>query len=219
MVRSSISGTSSDDNCSACDDVEGIAGGQIESGLGIGLTIVRSLIELHGGGIEVHSSGHNQGSEFRVTLPVLTNGEPKTKNSTDISADAASHEKLNVLLVDDNQAAAEMLRMVVGMLGHHVNLAFDGKQAIEAAEKFRPDIILMDIGMPVMNGNEAARHIRQQSWGKDMTLIALTGWGQEEDRRRTREAGFDKHLVKPADPTELQNIFKQHNQNGPGESR
>lgn len=188
------------------------SGSEGESGLGIGLTLVRSLIEMHKGSIQVSSDGPKRGSEFRVELPVKPT-VPAPPSTTDRTTSKASRKsKLNVLVVDDNQAAAEMLQMMVEMLGHQVNLAFDGQQAVEAAEKYRPDIVLMDIGMPIMTGNEAARCIRQQPWGRDMLLIAITGWGQEEDRRRTREAGFNKHLVKPADPDELLDIFTRRQQ-------
>ena len=115
--------------------------------------------------------------------------------------------KIRVLVVDDNQAAAKMLSMVVNLMGNQVRVASDGLEAIEIAEEFRPDVMVMDIGMPRMNGNEAARHIRRQSWGQDILLIALTGWGQEEDKRQTKEAGFDHHLVKPADPAELRRLI------------
>ncbi len=195
------------------------SGSDGESGLGIGLTLVRSLLDLHKGSIEVSSDGPNRGSVFRVELPLMVEDPPPPSAATsNTTGNPTVNSKLNILVVDDNQAAAEMLQMMVRMLGHQVNLAFDGQQAIDAAEKHRPDIILMDIGMPVMTGNEAARHIRKQSWGHDMLLIALTGWGQEEDRRRTRESGFDKHLVKPADPRELQDIFTRRQQHS-GDNR
>lgn len=115
--------------------------------------------------------------------------------------------KIRVLIVDDNNAAAKMLSMVVKLMGNEVRVASDGLEAIEIAEEFRPDVVLMDIGMPRMNGNEAARHIRQQSWGQDILMIALTGWGQDEDKRQTKEAGFNHHLVKPADPAELRQLI------------
>ena len=112
-----------------------------------------------------------------------------------------------VLVVDDNRAAAEMMTLVVRMLGNEVRTASDGQEAIELAAEFLPEVILMDLGMPRMNGFEAARTIRKQGWGQTMKLVALTGWGQETDKQRTKEAGFDHHLVKPAEPAELQRIL------------
>jgi PAS domain S-box-containing protein len=176
-------------------------------GLGIGLTLVKSLVEMHGGRVEVHSEGKNRGSEFRVLLPILMEAasDGQHLNADDIAA--ASGNAVRVLVVDDNTAAVEMLSMFIKMLGNDVRTAYDGEQAIEAAAEFLPDIILMDIGMPRMNGYEAAQHIRQQPWGRAMMLVALTGWGKDEDKRRTKEAGFDHHLVKPAEPAELQRLF------------
>ncbi|MFZ5831055.1 MAG: response regulator [Planctomycetota bacterium] len=120
-----------------------------------------------------------------------------------------------VLVVDDNQAAAEMLSLVVRSLGNEVRTCYDGPQALEAAEQFLPDIVLLDIGMPGMDGYEVARRIREQPWGEHITLVAVTGWGQEEDRRRTKEVGFDHHLVKPASPVVLERILAHH-QDQPG---
>ncbi|MCC9604997.1 PAS domain S-box protein [Blastopirellula sp. JC733] len=174
------------------------------SGLGIGLTLVKQLVELHKGSIEVHSDGADRGSEFRVHLPI--SGEPERESPAELAA-IPKRKKLRVLIVDDNKAAATMLKMVVKMLGNDVTTADDGEQAIAAAEEFAPDIVLMDLGMPRMNGYEAARFIRQQPWGQKMVLVALTGWGQDEDRQRTAEAGFNHHLVKPAEPSDLQQLF------------
>lgn len=175
-------------------------------GLGIGLTLVRSLVEMHGGQIEVSSEGPDQGSEFRVHLPILMETAPEA-TPVDAPAEEVPSSKLRVLVVDDNVAAAKMLGMSVKMLGNEVRTAGDGQEAIEIAADFQPDVVLMDIGMPRMNGYEAARYIRQQPWGQKMFLIALTGWGQEEDKRQTMEAGFDHHLVKPAEPDELQELL------------
>src|SRR5690606_3439168 len=166
------------------------------TGLGIGLTLVKSLVELHGGTVQVQSGGPDQGSEFNVRLPILSDqaDDPDDSCAPPSEADLIpSTPRQRVLVVDDNQAAAHMLSVVVRLLGHEVEMARDGREAIERADAFRPDVILMDLGMPKMNGYDAARHIRQQPWGKGMRLVALTGWGQEEDRRRTKEAGFDFH--------------------------
>ena len=110
---------------------------------------------------------------------------------------------LRILIVDDNEDGAESLAMMLGILGNETRSAYDGDEAVKAAEEFRPDVLLLDIGLPKRNGYEACRDIRKQPWGKDMVIIAQTGWGSEEDRRRTREAGFDHHLVKPVDPQDL----------------
>lgn len=176
------------------------------TGLGIGLTLVKSLVEMHGGHVDVRSDGPNQGSEFRVWLPVLTDAADEKRTMPSETEDAESIKR-RVLVVDDNQAAADLLGMVVKMLGHEIRTAGDGREAIEVAAQFQPDVVLMDLGMPKMNGYEAAQHIRQQAWGKKMLLVALTGWGQDEDRQRTKSAGFDHHLVKPAEPAALQMIF------------
>ena len=178
-------------------------------GLGIGLTLVKSLVELHGGEVDVRSGGLNLGSEFRVRLPLI---EPPTPSA---AIDSAAPEPLaefpgqKILIVDDNKAAADMLSIIVKMLGHKIRVASDGQQAVEVAAEFRPDVVLMDLGMPRMNGYDAARRIREQPWGRGVVLVALTGWGQDEDRRRTKEAGFDYHLVKPAEPADLQRLLSQ----------
>lgn len=182
------------------------------TGLGIGLTLVKSLVEMHGGKIEVHSEGENRGSEFIIRLPVLVDQAPQT-NVVPLTPDSANRARKRILVVDDNRAAAEMLSKVVKMLGNDVMTAGDGQQAIELAADFHPDVILMDLGMPKMNGYDAARHIREQPWGDKIVLVALTGWGQEEDKQRTRQAGFDHHLVKPAEPTALQEILSAKRNN------
>jgi len=175
-------------------------------GLGIGLTLVKSLVEMHGGTIEVHSDGANQGSQFTVLLPaellVLGTGPPA---SEELSAVAVTRRR--VLVVDDNRDAAETLAAMVGLLGHEIRIAYDGAEAVATAEAWLPEVILMDIGMPRLNGYEAARQIRAAGWGREMLLIATTGWGQDDDRRRTREAGFDYHLVKPVEQTVVQELL------------
>lgn len=178
------------------------------TGLGIGLTLVQRLVEMHDGQITVHSDGPDQGSEFTVCLPIAVNTPPDNETSED--ATGRRHATgLRILLVDDNRDGAEMLATVIRKLGNEVQLAYDGQQAVEAAASYRPDAILMDLGMPKMNGYDAASTIRAEPWGRDTVLIALTGWGQEEDRRRTAEAGFDHHLVKPAAPDDLTQLFDQ----------
>jgi PAS domain S-box-containing protein len=164
-------------------------------GLGIGLTLVKTLTEMHGGSVGVASEGPGRGSEFTVRLPVAA--QPGDEAAAIAPAAATASRK--VLIVDDNADGAESLAMLLQFDGHETLMAHDGRAAIEAAERFRPDVILLDIGLPGMNGYEVCRHIRSTSWGSRVTIVALTGWGQEEDRNRSREAGFDTHMVKPVD--------------------
>ena len=178
------------------------------SGLGIGLTMVQSLVEMHGGTVSCERPESGTGGDFRVRLPLPAAAPPADPAvpGADVP-DAAPAARHRVLVVDDNTAAAKMLAMLVRMRGHEVRTAHDGLEAVAAAEEFRPALVLMDLGMPNLNGYEAARRIRERRWGADMTLVALTGWGQDEDRRRTAEAGFDRHLVKPAEPAALQEVL------------
>lgn len=182
------------------------------TGLGIGLTLVKSLVEMHGGSISVHSDGVGRGSEFVVRLPVLDHPVADLPSAPRAVTSRPVVGNYRILIVDDNQAAAEMLGMVVRMLGNTVAVAHDGPEALEAAREFQPEIVLLDLGMPKMDGCEVAQRIRQQPWGKNITLVALTGWGQEEDKRRTMEAGFDHHVVKPADLAALEKILACHRQ-------
>ena len=176
-----------------------------QGGLGIGLSLVRSVVQLHGGKVSAHSAGAGKGSEFVVRVPALSAAVPVVPpQAADNGVNAASERR--VLVVDDNRDAAESLAVFLQLSGHSVHTAYDGIEAVEAAESFRPDIVLLDIGMPNLNGFEACRRIRDTTWGKNMTVIAQTGWGQDEDRRRTHEAGFDGHLVKPVDPVAVMKI-------------
>jgi CheY-like chemotaxis protein len=176
-------------------------------GLGIGLTLVRRLVEMHGGTVEARSDGPDRGSEFVVRLPIVLGllKEPSESNGQSI----AGRAKRRILVVDDNKNAAQMLGMLLKALGNDVRTVFDGLAALEMAAQFRPDVVLLDIGMPKLDGYETARRIRREPWGKNMILAALTGWGQEEDKRRTREAGFDHHFVKPVEPTILQRFLAE----------
>ncbi len=179
-----------------------------QGGLGIGLSLVKRLVEMHGGSVEARSEGHGKGSELVVRLPAAPPlpGEPREKRADEGAAEANS---LRILVVDDNEDAAVSLAMMLEILGNEVQTAHDGLEALEAAPAFRPDVILLDIGMPRLNGHEVARRIRRQPWGKGVLLVALTGWGQEEDRRRSREAGFDFHLVKPVDAAALEKVLAE----------
>jgi CheY-like chemotaxis protein len=177
-----------------------------QAGLGVGLTLAKQLVEMHGGTIQARSEGAAKGSEFVVRVPIVVD-EPAEPSASPKPAQNATH--LRVLVVDDNRDASTMLTNLVKDLGSEVLTACDGLQAIKYAADFRPHIVFMDIGMPEMDGYEAAKHIRLQTWGKDLTLVALTGWGQDEDRQRTQRAGFDHHLVKPVTLANLQELLGQ----------
>ena len=176
-----------------------------QGGLGIGLTLVRSLVELHGGKVTAHSKGPGKGSEFVVRLPVLPRVPERELPRTGDDASGASPSQ-RVLVVDDNVDAAESLALLLRMGGHDVRVAHNGPDALAAAAAHLPDLVLLDIGLPGMNGHEVARRLRQQP-GMDRTvLVAVTGYGQDEDRRRSLEAGFDQHLVKPVEPGAVEAI-------------
>jgi CheY-like chemotaxis protein len=166
-------------------------------GLGIGLTLVKSLVELHGGSVEVRSDGPGRGSEFTLKLPIGT--EAMWSPSEVASRDATPAPCRRVLIVDDNADSTESLALLLSRRGHEVCAANDGLRAIELGREFRPDLVLLDIGMPGLNGYETCQRIRKQPWGSGITLVAVTGWGQEQDRRMARSVGFDAHLVKPLD--------------------
>jgi CheY-like chemotaxis protein len=177
-----------------------------QGGLGIGLSLVRGLIEMHGGSIEARSDGVGRGSDFRVRLPVLLEIPAGLSERCGAEATPAGVQ-CRVLVVDDNQDAAKSLALMLRALGHTCETAFDGAEALQVAERFRPEVALLDIGMPKFNGYEVARRLRAEPWGRGLMLIALTGWGQEEDKRLAREAGFDHHLTKPATMDELQRLI------------
>ena len=174
-------------------------------GLGIGLSIVRRLAELHGGRVEGYSEGLGAGSEFILTLPMIENDASETGKSQ--ISNANHPQSLKILVVDDNRDAASMMRMIFLAMGNEVRVAHDGIEGIEAAESFRPDIIFLDIGMPRLNGYDACRRIRGEAWANNIVFVAVTGWGQDDDRRRAQEAGFDHHLVKPAEPARLRQLL------------
>ena len=178
-----------------------------QGGLGIGLSLVKEFVGLHGGRVEAHSDGPGTGSEFVVRLPVAVAaaaaGGPTARPET------ARGSRRRVLVADDNRDAADSLAMLLGYMGHDVRAAYDGEAALAAAAAFRPELVLMDLGMPKMDGYEAARRIRAEPWGGARFLVALTGWGADDDRERTRAAGFDRHLVKPVDPAALTTLIAE----------
>ncbi|RPI59484.1 MAG: response regulator, partial [Lysobacterales bacterium] len=180
-----------------------------EGGLGIGLALVQGLVELHGGTIEVFSEGAGRGSEFIVTLPCRT---PDTTQPAEGAApDEGSSTTIcrKILVADDNQDAANTLALLLRLAGHDVRTAHGGQAALTLADEFEPEFALLDIGMPDLDGYEVARRLRLTDRGKDLRLVALTGWGQDEDKRRARDAGFDHHLTKPVDPHRLDALLTE----------
>ena len=191
-------------------------------GLGIGLTLVKTLAELHGGSVHVHSGGDGRGSEFVVRLPLAAAQAPIQPDTKD-PGPPALRASPRVLVVDDNRDAADSLGMLLGVLGAEFHIVYDGPSALAAFATYKPDVVLLDIGMPGMDGHEVARLIRQQPQAHNVALVALTGWGQEEDRSRSEAAGFDRHLIKPADIGALQALFqavlqRESNAPPPGDS-
>lgn len=170
-----------------------------QAGLGIGLTLVKRLTEMHGGSIEAKSKGEGQGSEFTVRLPIVSRLSSVVEPTATIDVSA----KRRILIVDDNRDSADSLSMLLELTGNEIYTAHDGVEAVAAVEKHRPEVLLLDIGLPKLDGHEVCRRVREQPWGKDIVVIALTGWGQEDDRRRSEEAGFNGHLVKPVDYDKL----------------
>jgi len=184
------------------------------SGLGIGLTLVRHLVEMHGGKVEAKSDGINRGSEFILHLPILAKVQDTSLGPKRIEADPGdeslpTERRCRILVVDDNRDSAESLTVLLQLSGHEACAVYDGLQAVNAGAAFRPEVVILDLGMPKMSGYEAARAIRGQAWGAEILLVALTGWGQESDRRRTRAAGFDAHLTKPLNYEALKKILNR----------
>ena len=181
-----------------------------QGGLGIGLTLVKRLTELHGGRVEAHSEGSGHGSRFVLRLPRARQAALDDGRAQEPAAPKAGRRQRlaqRILVADDNRDAADSLASMLRLLGHDVKIAYDGAEAVALAESFRPQLALLDIGMPRLNGYEAARAIRAQAAPREVLLVALTGWGQPEDRRRSRLAGFHHHFVKPVDPAMLTRLL------------
>ena len=180
------------------------------SGLGIGLSLSKRLVEMHGGTIQVASAGIGKGSTFTVSLPIAISDVTKPR----VESLSAEHTAVRrVLVVDDNQDAVDSLARMLTLMGHQLQTANDGFTALEKAEEFKPEFIVLDIGMPKMDGYETARQIRKRPWGDQIYLIALTGWGQIEDRRKSEEAGINLHLVKPIEPKTIERVLRGHSEN------
>jgi signal transduction histidine kinase len=179
-----------------------------QSGLGIGLALVRRLMEMHGGTVTAASEGSGRGSEFTIRLPLLRAAAvPARATASAARGELATVVGRRILVADDNPDALASLAAVLQLQGHEVFSAANGTQALECADRYRPEVALLDIGMPLLDGYEVARRIRAQPWGAQVTLLALTGWGQEPDRRRSQSAGFDQHLVKPLDLARLNELL------------
>jgi CheY-like chemotaxis protein/two-component sensor histidine kinase len=177
-------------------------------GLGIGLTLVKSLLEMHGGTVRAESAGPGQGSVFRLALP-LADSVPAARTEAGAPRSAATSRSLGVLVVDDNLDGAESLAMLLNMGGHSARSVHDGPSALQAVDELAPDVVFLDIGLPGMSGYEVARRLRARPALHGTTIVALTGWGAEEDRRRSREAGFDHHLTTPVDPAAVDAVLEE----------
>lgn len=182
------------------------ARGRSQGGLGIGLSLVKRLVEMHHGSVLAASNGPGRGSQFIVRLPVAVDAQAEESLRRDGPSPRPS-SRFRVLIVDDNQDAANTLAMLLKAMGNSVCTAYDGEAAVTAAEEFRPQVVLCDIGLPKLDGHQVCRAIRRAEWGKQTILVAVTGWGQSDDRERSLDAGFDRHLVKPVDPKLLMELL------------
>lgn len=177
-----------------------------QGGLGIGLTLVKRLVEMHDGTVSAASPGPGLGSEFTVRLPLLHEADGDDSSTTEVRPHVGDALRRRVLVVDDNVDAAQSIAMILQLSGYDVRCVFDGLSAINAAREFHPDVVVLDIGLPGLSGYEVAQHLRSDERFRSTPLVAVTGYGQEDDRRRAREAGFDYHLTKPVDPDTLMNF-------------
>jgi CheY-like chemotaxis protein len=178
-------------------------------GLGIGLALVKGLVEIHGGTVEVASAGQGKGSAFTVRLPVMEEWPESAGEARPEESRRNSGGERRILVVDDNRDSATSMAMMLELMGNEVQTAHDGIKAVEMAEAFRPQAILMDVGMPKRNGYDATRRIREKPWGQKMIIIALTGWGQDMDRAQSKAAGCDGHLVKPVHLPDLEKLLAE----------
>lgn len=182
-------------------------GEHTSAGLGIGLALVRELVQRHGGSVQARSAGPGKGSEFVVRLPLMPDTSSRPEQSTPAADSPIAPDRLRILIADDNEDAAATMAMLLRAEGHEVALARDGLEALDLAGKLEPQVIMLDIGMPRLDGYATARRLREQAWGREACVIALTGWGQQEDKRRAAEAGFDAHFTKPVDPAQLSAVI------------
>jgi CheY-like chemotaxis protein len=180
-----------------------------QGGLGIGLALVKRLVEMHEGEVTSGANPVGPGSEFRVTLPLLAASKAVEAPTNASTISPAPDAPMRVLVVDDNKDSAETLSVLLQLFGNDVSSAYDGEQALEMAKELKPDVVLLDIGLPKLNGYEVARQIRLEPWGHHALLVAITGWGQTEDKDLSRGAGFDHHLVKPVDPDALLKLIQK----------
>ena len=180
-------------------------------GLGIGLALVKGLVEMHHGTVTAASDGQGKGSTFTVTLPTMKSPTKSTEPASSDAAPSAVGPARTILVVDDNKDSATSMAMMLKLMGNEAWTAHDGFEAIAVAEERRPQVILMDVGMPKLNGYEATRRIREKPWGASVVIIALTGWGQPDDKSRSKEAGCDGHLVKPVNPLDLEKVLAELN--------
>jgi CheY-like chemotaxis protein/two-component sensor histidine kinase len=175
-----------------------------QGGLGVGLALVKVIVELHGGSVIARSGGPGTGSEFVIRLPLTSSPGGRISGALAGPVESVSQR---ILIAEDGRDAADSFGLLLTMMGHEVEVVYDGEAAVTLAKEFQPDVIILDLGMPRLNGYDAARSIRGEPWGKEVFLIALSGWGQPEDRRRSTEAGFDRHLTKPVDPDVIGSVL------------
>ena len=179
------------------------------SGLGIGLSLVKKLVDLHGGDIKVESEGQGKGSKFTVTFPAVEIDSVEVGISNNIPAQPNRDKVLNILVIDDNKEAAMTIGMMIELFGHHYTMAHTGQEALKIVKEIKPDVVLLDIGLPDMTGYEVAQQLKKMPEMDHAVLIAQTGWGSDRDRAKAREAGFTKHLVKPVSIEDLENTINE----------